>query len=312
MFAQRKKMARATLAICSCLIGLSAPAARAGLIITPFFDSTVTAAQQVVINQAISFYTSSFADNINVSIEFRTGGAGGSSSASLYHFTPTQILTALHNDATANPQNTVLAGALNFFSSGNTAQQFQINAPNCRAIALSSCAGTLTGNGSVNQTALDGIVTVAANAYGNSAVTQHEINEVLGSGGWSTILGDPQTVNGLTTIAMLDPYRYSAAGTPSLTISTSATSYFSLNGGVTSIAGYNQSGNGDYGDLLSNPCYVQSFSTCANPAAQTLSSPEGLSLQTLGYDPVSTPEPTSVVLLGSALAAHYASRRRTV
>jgi hypothetical protein len=128
---------------------------------------------------------------------------------------------------------------------------------------------------------------------------------VLGIGGWGTILAsgqtsEPQVVNGRTTIGPLDLFRYGALDTPSLTTSTSAVAYFSLDSGATSIAGFNQSGSGDYGDWNSSACYVQTFQVCSNPIPISLASPEGLALQAIGYDPV--PEPFGLALLSTALA----------
>ena len=149
---------------------------------------------------------------------------------------------------------------------------------------------------------LDGIVTLGDETYSSVKTAQHEINEVLGVGGWGTILGDDQIVNEKTTIAMLDPYRYSAANTRSLTLDTTATAYLSFDKGLTNIANFNQSGNNsDYGDLTASPCYVQSYQGCAPFAPETLTSPEGLMLQAVGYDPANSPRPSQATpwLLGA-------------
>jgi hypothetical protein len=276
-----------------------APRAFGNIVITPYFDDSVTAAQQAVINQAISFYGASFTDPINVKIEFETKGAGGSSRTTRNLFPMATALNMLQNDSAANPNNTVLANALNFFGVGNSAQQMQMNSANCRAVG-GNCAGMLQGEGSVNQADLDGIITVGAGSYGDTATALHEINEVLGIGGWGSIVGDPQIIKGKTTIRMLDPYRYSAKGVPSLTDGEKA--YFSLDGGASDIADFNpNSKDGDTGDWTTNPCYVQSYAACDDPAAQTLMSPEGIGLQAIGYDPV--PEPGTLMMVGTGVIA---------
>ena len=236
--------------------------AKANLLFMNYFDASVDPQEQSVILSAELFNTSSFTNNITVAIEFVTEKeeGGGSSQASLYYEAPNAVQTLLQNNSTANPNNTVLAGALPNLFSGNTAQQFQINSANCRAIG-GDCAGNLSGEGSwTTLTNLDGIVTLGDETYSSVKTAQHEINEVLGVGGWGTILGDDQIVNEKTTIAMLDPYRYSAANTRSLTLDTTATAYLSFDKGLTNIANFNQSGNNsDYGDLTASPCYVQSY-----------------------------------------------------
>src|SRR5215472_1553537 len=148
-----------TIAVLSFITGFSGQTAKAGLVITPFFDDSVTAAQQTVINNAISFYETSFINPIDVSIEFLTQGAGGSSGASLYYKSLADARTLLKNDSTANPQNRPLAQGLTQFGGGNSAQQMQINSADCRALG-GDCPGTKDGIGSVAENELDGIVKI--------------------------------------------------------------------------------------------------------------------------------------------------------
>jgi hypothetical protein len=90
-----------------------------------------------------------------------------------------------------------------------------------------------------------------------------------------------------------------------------ATSYFSIDDGVTNLVGFNQDSNGDYGDWLSStgcPALVQDAFSCAAQFADiSATSPEGINLDVIGYDPA--PEPTSMILVASGIGLLAAKRR---
>lgn len=288
----------------------SAWPAQSNISFTNYWDASVTAAQQTTILNAENFYTTNFSNNVDISIEFATvAGGGGSSQASTYVGPTFRVKWGLNADSTANPLNTDLSSALPNFWNGNVGVRSltQMTAPNGRILGFSTNGYTASIGSVRNVKNLDGIVRIGAGAYGSTAVIMHEINEVMGSGGWSTTLGDPirnyTRLFGLLgpTYGMLDPYRYNGANSPSFQQGVAA--YLSTDNGVTNIASYNSGMRGDAGDLATNPCLVQSWQVCGALAQpESLASPDGAMLQIIGYDPVPPappppppPEPGPVV-----------------
>jgi hypothetical protein len=108
--------------------------------------------------------------------------------------------------------------------------------------------------------------------------------------------------------------------TGSFTTSSTATSYFSIDGGSTNIVNFNQNPGtggqtgGDFGDWSSEGTtgnYVQLAFTPSNAGAAgvSLSSPEGIALQAVGYD-TATPEPSAFALSALLLTGGWLAVRR--
>ena len=152
------------------------------------------------------------------------------------------------------------------------------------------------------------------------------------------MLGIGSALNGIssipagTTFAAEDYFRYAcgSGGASNVTLSTTANVCLSYDGGVSDATGaqfYQEAnGPGDYNDWIWGsagvyPCpptkpYVQDAFACAGdiPASYVgANSPEGIVLQTLGYNASQTgvPEPGTLGLCALAVAGIVLSRRRT-
>ncbi len=127
---------------------------------------------------------------------------------------------------------------------------------NGRAVGLNA-PPVMFADGTVGQGGpYDGIVTLNSskpfqfsrpnngNNFDAQRATEHEVDEVIGLG---SRIGDNSNA-----LRPQDLFSWSSAGHRNIT--SSGTRYFSINGGVTNIVGFNQDSDGDFGDWLSEPC----------------------------------------------------------
>ena len=270
-----------------------------GLIINPTFDSSIltnpnAAAIQATINQAISILESLFNDPITVSILFRYSTTAdpcgvpppnflGQSCTWGYDEAWTVYANRLIADATTANDATANASLPGSALSTN----IHVSSANGRAVGLTT-PGNLFFNGSgpydatitLNSTPSLLLFTrpPSGSSYDALAVTQHEIDEVLG-------LGANANGGGTNNLRPQDLFSWSSAGNRNL--STNGTRYFSINSGGMRIVDFNQS-SGDKGDWVSD-CqhfYVQMQALQGQiPISDvTATSPEGINLDVIGYD----------------------------
>jgi outer membrane protein assembly factor BamB len=300
---------------------LASTASSAGLVINATFDSSITnnanaQAIEATINQAIAIYESLFSDPIVVSIFFRYSttepdgtvlptGAVAQSEFVVYDIPWNPYLTALKSDAkTANDSTAALS--LPFSSLSINALPSSANG---RAIGLNT-PPALSANGSVGSGfPYDGIVTLnsgqsfqftrptGANKFDALRAIEHEIDEVLGLGSFINQGGSDLRPQDLFSWSSMGNRNFSASGSR----------YLSIDSGNTNIIGFNQNGNGDFGDWLSASCpqvtpYVQNAFGCKGQSFDiSATSPEGINLDVIGYDLV------AAASAPSAPAAHSAT-----
>jgi hypothetical protein len=293
------------------------------LVINATFDSSITsdpqsAAIEAMINDAISVNESRFNDPITVSILFRyaTTAPNGTplpsgilaySTSVVYMIPWNTFINALTADATTANDATANASLPGSALSTN----IDPSSANGRAVGLNT-PPAMQADGSIPGGPYDGIVTVNSgqpfqftrpptpSTYDALRATEHEMDEVLGFGSSIGLFSDlrPQ-----------DLFSWSAPGTRNVT--TTGLRYFSINGGVTNIVGFNQDPSGDFGDWLSGSCpqvnpYVQNAFSCEDQASDVIAtSPEGINRDVIGYDLINvgpTPTPTQVGFCGGTQA----------
>jgi hypothetical protein len=273
-----------------------------GLIIHATFDSSITnnpnaAAIEAMINRSISIYESLFSDPITIQIYFRyaTTGPDGTplpagliaqSTSVLYTVPWSTFINALTADATTSNDNVANASLPGNALSPNIGP----HSANGRAVGLNT-PPAMFANGTVGSGGpYDGIVTLnlavplqftrpaSAGNFDAQRSTEHEMDEVMGFASHADV----------SNLRAQDLFSWSSAGQRN--VSSSGGRYFSINGGITNIVGFNQDPTGDFGDWSSTACpqahpYVQNAFSCLGQFSDIgATSPEGINLDVIGYD----------------------------
>jgi hypothetical protein len=276
-----------------------------GLVIVPTFDSTITndprsSAIQAMIISAIQKYQTLFSDPITVSIRFRYSGYHlegdpmgtliGASNSGIHQLDWDTYIAALRADGkTANDMSanaTLPTSALSPIMLTNSALG--------RAVGLNT-PPVMFADGSLGIGGpYDGIITinslkpvqftrpVSAGNFDGQMFTEHEIDEVLGSG---SHLNTPAP----QYFCPIDLFSWASLNARNT--SASGQRFFSIDRGLHYIVQFNQNPDGDFGDYDSDGfcpatrLYVQNAFNCDGQSTDiSATSPEGISLDVIGYD----------------------------
>lgn len=272
---------------------------QAGLIITPTFDATITsdpnaATIENTLNIAISQYEARFSDPINVAILFQEVGSGlGGSATYRGNLSYSNYRAALSADSRTSNDAVALAnlpaGPSNPVD-GTTV--INISTANGRALGITANPppGQPDSTISLNVSLMNlDRLSIDPTLYDLMAVASHEIDEALGFGSG---LGGP-------TSEPEDLFRFASGGGRNYT-TTGDNAYFSINGGTTDMARFNQNqppvSGGDYGDWWSpggqTPQVQDAFAT---PGAIPNLGVELTGLDVIGYDLVGVAPPPGIL-----------------
>jgi hypothetical protein len=304
------------------------------LIINPTFDSSITsdpgaAGIEGTINAAIATLEGDITspNNIAVSLYFTEMSGGlGESTTGIYTVSYFDYYNAFKAVATSPAQLAALASlgvAPTSASSPNPVDgstQVVITSAEGRNLGFNTPGVVAAGTGTFDtEISLNTSLTfppepATGSFYGLEAVATHEIDESLGIGGTGSTLDGGGSLTG--AVGDLDLFRYSAPGVRSYSnLSTvSPYSYFSIDAGLTVVSYFNQTGGADFADWLSDPIPpgfpAQVQDAFGGPGSNPALGPNELAaFTTIGYNIV-TPEPSSLILFGSALAIFVGAGRR--
>jgi hypothetical protein len=303
--------------------GVPARVASANVVINAQFDGSITsgpnsAAKIAGINNAIAEMQSHIANNVTVNIQFVDVGTGtgflGQNSTQVnpifYSAYRSDLLTHQTLSAADNSAIATLPSGSSDPVTGSPG--VTTTYPLLRALGESALGDNGGGLDSTVYLAMGSLNLLRTGPqdptkYDLQTTAMHELSEVLGAGG----LGSSLNVNGVYP-EPLDLYRYSAAGVRSYTTSSTATSYFSIDGGVTNVSNFNQKSPGDYGDWAGSPpdAAPQVQDAFGTPGTQLDLGPNELTaLDVIGWD-LAVPEPSSAGIIGLAAIGILARWRR--
>ncbi len=297
-----------------CLVAgtlLLSAGANAGMIITPTFTTAfvtdfgtnATAAEASWIAAANAF-SANFSDAIHVNITVDAvadTSVFGQSSTSILSETYSNLRAKVVADAKTADDATAIGtgGSLPVSDPTGGTETWYVTRSQAKALGL--IADDLSNDGTTKFGAGNSFTfsgSIAAGTYDFQGIAEHEISEVLGRIG----------LKSSSEVTLLDAFSFSGPGTRNLS---GGADSFSIDGGTTLLKTYNNPGsNGlDSRDWASGT--NDSFNQYSGSGVVNgLSTVDLQEMDVIGYDRITTPEPSTSILLTTALIAGYALRRR--
>lgn len=255
-------------------------------------------------NYAKGQFESAYSDNIhvvmNVQLASGTQILGQSQSTLVGVFNYNQIKTALTNDAVSTDDATAVA---NMGADPTGGGEYWTTRAQAKALSLiaddTNLDGTVTFGAGYNY-AFDPNNRAQSGKFDFIGVASHEITEIMGRIG---IYG--RTVTTHAGYDVNDLFRYQN-GNHNMTSNTSATNYFSIDGGTTHLVNFNNTVGGDLEDYAGQS--PDAFNAFLNLGQEVdVTSVGYTNMDVIGYDAV--PEPMSIIAL-SGLATLALKRKR--